>query len=156
MDDLLLLLKKELIQLECYLSVSKRLIYEDIYAFGEILGERDEQIKVYQQILSDITTALNRLPGNTSEKRAVRAVIESNATDLERAAYPDIAVLISEINSVIADIRTTDAAALARANAMRSDILSHIESGEKSNRVANYIKQTNFDPTRGQKMNMKS
>jgi hypothetical protein len=156
MDELVLLLKKELIQLECYLSVSKRLIYEDIYAFAQILSERDEQIKVYKQIIADINETLNNLPVSLDVKLSLRSVIDNTAADAERALYPDIAVFAGEISAVIADIRNTDTASYARAEIMRAEILAQIESTEKTNRVAHYIRQTNFDPSRGAKINTKS
>jgi hypothetical protein len=75
MEDLIQLLRKELIQLESYLAVTKRLLVEDIYAYGEILSERDNRLKGYQETVERIKATAAGLP----DRAAVTEVINGQA-----------------------------------------------------------------------------
>jgi hypothetical protein len=130
MEDYLQLLQRKLILIECYQSLSNRLLFDSIDDFEEILEERDKQIADYK--------------ANEEQLKIVH-----------KTASAPVNEIAGRIEAVIADIVKIDNAARARIMAEREEILALIESSEKTNRVATYMKQTNFDTTIGGMMNIR-
>jgi pantothenate kinase len=130
MEDYLSLLQRKLILLECYQSLSNRLFFDEIDDFGEILAERDRQLADYK-----------------ANEELLKTV--------HKTASEPVSAITAKIEAVIADIIKIDNAARARLMTEREETLALIESSEKTNRVATYMKQTNFDTTIGGMMNIR-
>jgi succinate dehydrogenase flavin-adding protein (antitoxin of CptAB toxin-antitoxin module) len=130
MEDYLQLLQRKLILVECYQSLSNRLLFDKIDDFEEILEERDRQIADYKANEEKIKT-------------------------VHKTASAPVSEILGRIDAVITDIVKIDNAARARIMSERDEILALIESSEKTNRVATYMKQTNFDTTIGGMMNIR-
>jgi cell division protein FtsB len=154
MDELLVILQRKLIQLECYLSVSNRLLVEDLSVdtgiLDEILTERDKQIAEYKHTEEQLEKQIKSLP----DELIIRLALAGDSESIER--FPQIAECAAKISAAIAEINRVDKAARVRITAERDNILALIENSEKGNRVANYMRQTNFDTTIGSSFNFKS
>jgi hypothetical protein len=154
MEELLMLLQQKLIQLECYQSVSNRLLHEDLNIESGILeivlDEREGMIGEYEATEEQLSKCISSLPMSD----AIRLIL---AGDTEYAAkYPQVAQTATRIAAVTTSINHLDKEARIRIVTERDRILALIKSSEKTNRVATYMRQTNFDTTRGASFNFKS
>jgi SMC interacting uncharacterized protein involved in chromosome segregation len=149
MEELLTLLQRKLIQLECYRDVTNRLSVEDIESFEELLDERGSQLEEYNLTRSQIEKAVAALP----EADLIRLVFAGD--EYYAGRFPQIAEISTKIRAVIEDIQNIDKTIRVRIISERDKVLALVESSEKTNRVANYMRMTNFDTTVGGSFNFK-
>jgi hypothetical protein len=127
MDEYSVLLKRRVIELECYKNLTKRLLHEPIETFPELLRERDGQ-------LSEMA-------------KTARAIAEHGG---EQGEFEE------KISALKAEIIALDKVAAKRVRDEMDSTLEQIKDSEKSNKVATYMKSANFNVAKGAIINTRS
>jgi hypothetical protein len=133
MEELLTLLQRRQIELECYRDVTRRLVYEPIDDFPDLFILRDEIIEELTETAKLIKAAKAGIPDFSSDPRI--SDVESKIAEMKRVISKD------------------DAAAAKRIKSEMDETLELIKSSSKTGRVASYIRKTNFNVSRGSTLN---
>jgi hypothetical protein len=153
MEILAELLREKLQIVERYSQATLRMVYDDVYSFGDILSDRQLLIEEYNAIGDRINAFLTTLPRD--ERLVVEKVLAGVAETREADNLPDIARLSKKIKDEIVHINTNDRLAYGRVNAERKEILEHLQSGQKSSQVIRYIGGASYDVTKGRTFNQR-
>jgi hypothetical protein len=151
MEELTPLLNEKIQVLERYEQATLRMVYEDIYSFGDILSDRQILVPRYEELGQAIKKAIAALP--EAEKAETEALISGEKTDSE--TLPEIAILASKINKLHQNISKNDKLAESRVKKEREDIIGMIENTQKSEQVVKYVSASSYDVAKGAKFNQK-
>jgi hypothetical protein len=150
MEELIRLLNEKIQLLERYEQATLRLVYEDIYSFGDILSDRQILVPLYEKVNRAIAKAV---AGQAEEIRPELEAIIAGKSESEIA--PEAAMLTGKINTLHTNINKNDKLAFSRVKKERDDIVEKIESTQKSEQVIKYVSASTYDVSRGAKFNQK-
>jgi hypothetical protein len=151
MEELIPLLNEKIQILECYEQATLRMVYEDIYSFGDILSDRQILVPRYEAINRGITKAAEALPENI--RAEAQAIVSGNKT--ESGTAPEAALLCGKITKLLESISKNDKLAFERVKKEREEIIEKIEGNQKSEQVIKYVSANAYDTSRGAKFNQK-
>ncbi|MDR0946534.1 MAG: hypothetical protein LBM87_02130 [Ruminococcus sp.] len=151
MEILQELLREKLQIIERYSQATLRMVYDDIYSFGDILSDRQLLIDEYTALEDRINAFLTTL--SRDERLIVEEILAGVRTDDEN--YPDITRLSQKINTAALLINKNDKLAISRVTAERGDILERLQSNQKSSQVIRYVGGASYDVTKGATLNQK-
>jgi hypothetical protein len=149
MEELIPLLNEKIQILECYEQATLRMVYEDIYSFGDILSDRQILVPRYEAVNRNITKAAAALP------EEIRAEVQSLLTGgkTENDKLSEAAMLIGKADKLIESIAKNDKLAFERVKKEREEIIEKIEGTQKSEQVIKYVSANAYDTSRGSKFN---
>jgi hypothetical protein len=150
MEELIRLLNEKIQLLERYEQATLRLVYEDIYSFGDILSDRQILVPLYEKVNHSIKKAVATQPAEIRPE--LEAIIAGKS---ESEIAPEAAMLIGKINTLHTNINKNDKLAFSRVKKEREDIVEKIESTQKSEQVIKYVSASTYDVSRGAKFNQK-
>ncbi|MDR0992073.1 MAG: hypothetical protein LBL87_04130 [Ruminococcus sp.] len=151
MEELIPLLNEKIQILECYEQATLRMVYEDIYSFGDILSDRQLLVPRYEDINRSIDKAIAALPEDI--RAEVQALITHGKTESE--ALSEAALLIGRSDKLLESITKNDKLAVSRVKKEREEIIGKIEGTQKSEQVIKYVSANAYDTSRGAKFNQK-
>jgi hypothetical protein len=151
MEELIPLLNEKIQILERYEQATLRMVYEDIYSFGDILSDRQILVPLYENVNRTIAKTVNALP---DESRAEAEVLLSGIKT-DSAVFPEAVPLLRRISALHETINKNDKLAFSRVKKEREDIIGMIESNQKSEQVVKYVSASSYDVSRGAKFNQK-
>jgi hypothetical protein len=151
MEELTPLLNEKIQILERYEQATLRMVYEDIYSFGDILSDRGLLVPLYEEVGRSIKKAVAALP--EEQKAEAEALISGEKTESE--SLPGVAILTSKISKLMQSISKNDKLAVSRVKKEREDIIGKIEKTQKSEPVIKYVSASSYDVARGAKFNQK-
>jgi hypothetical protein len=151
MEELIPLLNEKIQILECYEQATLRMVYEDIYSFGDILSDRQILVPRYENVNRNIAAVAEGVP---IENRAeLDAILSGKLTESE--LFPDAAVLMRRVNALHESIEKNDKLAVSRVKKERDDIVEKIEGTQKGGQVVKYVSASSYDVSRGAKFNQR-
>jgi hypothetical protein len=150
MEELTRLLNEKIQILERYEQATLRMVYEDIYSFGDILSDRQILVPLYENVNRGIAKFIAALPSDIRPE--LEAII---AGQTESKIAPEAALLMGKINVLHANIEKNDKLAFSRVQKEREGIIEKIESTQKSEQVIKYVSASTYDVSRGAKFNQK-
>jgi hypothetical protein len=150
MEELIRLLNEKIQLLERYEQATLRLVYEDIYSFGDILNDRQILVPLYENVNNSIGKVVAAQPENIRPE--LEAIVSGKS---ESEIAPEAAMLIGKINTLHTSINKNDKLAFSRVKKEREDIVEKIESTQKSEQVIKYVSASTYDVSRGAKFNQK-
>jgi hypothetical protein len=166
MDEYSVLLKRRIIELECYKSLTMRLLHEPIETFPDLLLERDSQLAAMAKTARAVEKgAVKRGAvagggadgGGAGGGSADGGGADGGGADGEATDGADeFSVLREKITSLKAEIIALDKVAAKRVRDEMDATLDLIKDSEKSNKVAAYMKSANFNVAKGALINTRS
>jgi hypothetical protein len=151
MEELIPLLNEKIQIRECYEQATLRLVYEDIYSFGDILSDRQLLVPRYEAINRSIDKAAGSLPDEV--RTEVQTIISGKKS--ESGIAPEVALLCGKIAKLLESISKNDKLAFERVKKEREEIIGKIEGNQKSEQVIKYVSASAYDTSRGAKFNQK-
>jgi DNA-binding transcriptional MerR regulator len=134
MEKLLELMQRRLIEVECYRDLTRRLVYESVDNFPDLLQSRDE-------LLAELAET-----GKQIEKQ--RAAMDDRDKNSSEAM-----AIEEKIAAVKETIAKDDKKVSRRIKNEMQETLDQIKNSEKTGRVASYIRKTTFNTSLGRSLN---
>jgi hypothetical protein len=170
MDEYFVLLKRRVIELECYKNLTMRLLHEPIETFPDLLLARDSQLAKMAKTARAVEKYRGTATGGGVTGGGVTGggvtgggvtggrVTDGGVTDggITDGGGDEFSALDGKIAALKAEIIELDKVAARRVRDEMDNTLEQIKDSEKSNKVAAYMKSANFNVAKGAALNTRS